>query len=98
MWVCSKHASNVPQCALAIEEVFERALFPAGVFQTLLVGSDQASAIIRDDRVAAILAVQEPQSMAANPLIPHAGSLWDEATRSPFLDAVAGGALAPDAF
>ena len=36
--------------------------------------------------------------MAANPLIPHAGPLWDEATRSPFLDAVAGGALAPDAF
>jgi succinate-semialdehyde dehydrogenase/glutarate-semialdehyde dehydrogenase len=49
-----KHASNVPQCALAIEEVFERAGFPAGVFQTLLVGSDKAPAIVRDERVAAV--------------------------------------------
>src|SRR6266542_45151 len=49
-----KHSSNVPQCALAIEEVFEQAGFPAGVFQTLLVGSDQAPAIVRDERVAAV--------------------------------------------
>ena len=49
-----KHASNVPQCALAIEEIFTRAGFPAGVFQTLLVGSDRVAGLIEDARVAAI--------------------------------------------
>src|SRR6478672_12987140 len=49
-----KHASNVPQCALAIEEVFREAGFSAGVFQTLLVGSDRSEKIIADDRVAAV--------------------------------------------
>jgi len=49
-----KHASNVPQCALAIEQIFEQAGFPAGVFQTLLIGSDQVSAVISDLRVAAV--------------------------------------------
>ncbi len=48
-----KHASNVPQCALAIEDIARRAGFPEGVFQTLLVGSDQVSALLADDRVAA---------------------------------------------
>lgn len=48
-----KHASNVPQCALAIEEIFSRAGFPTGVFQTLLVGASQVSAIVEDDRVKA---------------------------------------------
>jgi succinate-semialdehyde dehydrogenase/glutarate-semialdehyde dehydrogenase len=48
-----KHASNVPQCALAIEEVFRRAGFPEGVFQTLLVGSDRVNKIIADPRVVA---------------------------------------------
>ena len=48
-----KHASNVPQCALAIEDIFRRAGFPAGAFQTLLVGSEAVPRILEDDRVAA---------------------------------------------
>jgi succinate-semialdehyde dehydrogenase/glutarate-semialdehyde dehydrogenase len=48
-----KHASNVPQCALAIEEVFSRAGAPEGVFQTLLIGSDAVGRILGDRRVAA---------------------------------------------
>jgi succinate-semialdehyde dehydrogenase/glutarate-semialdehyde dehydrogenase len=49
-----KHASNVPQVALAIEEVLTEAGFPAGVFQTLLVGSAAVEGIIDDDRVRAV--------------------------------------------
>jgi succinate-semialdehyde dehydrogenase/glutarate-semialdehyde dehydrogenase len=49
-----KHSSNVPQCALAIEDVFRRAGAPDGVFQTLLIGSDQVDQVIADDRVAAV--------------------------------------------
>jgi succinate-semialdehyde dehydrogenase/glutarate-semialdehyde dehydrogenase len=48
-----KHASNVPQTALFMEELFREAGFPADVFQTLLIGSKKVEAIIRDDRVAA---------------------------------------------
>jgi succinate-semialdehyde dehydrogenase/glutarate-semialdehyde dehydrogenase len=48
-----KHASNVPQCALAIEEIFRRAGFPEGVFQTLLIGSEKVQRVIDDPRVAA---------------------------------------------
>src|SRR5579863_1280159 len=48
-----KHASNVPQCALAIEEIFLEAGFPAGAFQTLLIGSQQVDAILNDSRVVA---------------------------------------------
>jgi succinate-semialdehyde dehydrogenase/glutarate-semialdehyde dehydrogenase len=48
-----KHASNVPQCALAIEDIFRRAGFPEGAFQTLLIGSDGVQRILEDDRVAA---------------------------------------------
>src|SRR6476620_8657115 len=49
-----KHASNVPQCALAIEDIFHRAGFPEGVFQTLLIGSDRVNNVIADPRVAAV--------------------------------------------
>jgi succinate-semialdehyde dehydrogenase / glutarate-semialdehyde dehydrogenase len=48
-----KHASNVPQCALKIEEIFQRSGFPDGVFQTLLIGAAQVDAILNDPRVAA---------------------------------------------
>jgi succinate-semialdehyde dehydrogenase/glutarate-semialdehyde dehydrogenase len=48
-----KHASNVPQTALFMEELFQQAGFPADVFQTLLIGSKKVDAVIRDDRVAA---------------------------------------------
>ncbi|HEX9022338.1 MAG TPA: NAD-dependent succinate-semialdehyde dehydrogenase [Geobacteraceae bacterium] len=49
-----KHSSNVPRCALAIEEVFRRAGFPANVFRTLMVSSRQVDAVIEDSRVAAV--------------------------------------------
>jgi succinate-semialdehyde dehydrogenase/glutarate-semialdehyde dehydrogenase len=49
-----KHASNVPQCALAIEDIFRRAGFIDGAFQALLVGSDAVEGIIADPRVAAV--------------------------------------------
>jgi succinate-semialdehyde dehydrogenase/glutarate-semialdehyde dehydrogenase len=48
-----KHASNVPQCALAIEEIFSRAGFPEGVFQTLLLNSDKVGRVLADARVRA---------------------------------------------
>ncbi|HXY15304.1 MAG TPA: NAD-dependent succinate-semialdehyde dehydrogenase [Terriglobales bacterium] len=48
-----KHASNVPQCALKLEEIFCRAGFPGGVFQTLLIGSRQVDAILADPRIMA---------------------------------------------
>jgi succinate-semialdehyde dehydrogenase / glutarate-semialdehyde dehydrogenase len=48
-----KHASNVPQTALFMQDLFARAGFPAGTFQTLLVGSARVEAILRDPRVAA---------------------------------------------
>jgi succinate-semialdehyde dehydrogenase / glutarate-semialdehyde dehydrogenase len=48
-----KHASNVPQCALKIEEIFRRAGFAEGVFQTLLIGSGPVDGILNDPRVAA---------------------------------------------
>ena len=49
-----KHASNVPQCALALEDIFRRAGFPDGVFQTLLIGSDRVSSLIADPRISAV--------------------------------------------
>jgi len=48
-----KHASNVPQCALKIEDILLRAGFPEGVFQTLLIGAGAVDRILNDPRVAA---------------------------------------------
>src|SRR5579864_5735858 len=48
-----KHASNVPQCALAIESIFLEAGFPEGSFQTLLIGSGQVDALLNDPRIVA---------------------------------------------
>jgi succinate-semialdehyde dehydrogenase/glutarate-semialdehyde dehydrogenase len=48
-----KHASNVPQCALAIQEIFRDAGYPEGCFQTLLIGSDKVKKIVEDPRVVA---------------------------------------------
>jgi len=49
-----KHASNVPQCALAIEDILRRAGFAEGVFQTLLIGSGEVARLIDDPRVMAV--------------------------------------------
>ena len=48
-----KHAPNVPQCALAIEQIFRDAGFPDGVFQSLLMDVDLVPQVLQDDRVAA---------------------------------------------
>jgi succinate-semialdehyde dehydrogenase / glutarate-semialdehyde dehydrogenase len=49
-----KHASNVPQCALAIEEIFQRAGLPPGLFRTLLVPGSETEPLIADPRIAAV--------------------------------------------
>ena len=49
-----KHASNVPQCALAIEVVFKAAGFPEGLFQTLLIGSSEVPELIESPAIAAV--------------------------------------------
>ncbi|MEU0128039.1 NADP-dependent succinic semialdehyde dehydrogenase [Streptomyces sp. NPDC006289] len=60
-----KHASNVPQTALYIEDLFSRAGFPEGCFQTLLIGSGAVEAVLRDPRVAAAtLTGSEPAGRA----------------------------------
>src|SRR6202046_2073005 len=60
-----KHASNVPQWALAIEDILHRAGFPLGAFQTLLIGAGQTASVLADDRVAAAtLTGSEPAGRA----------------------------------
>ena len=49
-----KHASNVPRCALAIEEVFRAAGFPRGLFATVLIGPSAVAALIADPRIVAV--------------------------------------------
>jgi succinate-semialdehyde dehydrogenase/glutarate-semialdehyde dehydrogenase len=63
-----KHASNVPQSALYLDDLFEKGGFPAGSFRTLLIGSAGVAAVIEDDRVKAVtLTGSEPagRSVAA---------------------------------
>lgn len=68
-----KHASNVPQCALRIEEIFRVAGFPEGVFQTLLLSSDSLGPVIEDPRIRAItLTGSEP---AGSSVASRAGKL-----------------------
>src|SRR5690606_6027524 len=52
--VLLKHASNVPQCALALEDLCRRAGFPAGCFQTLLIEAAGVAGVIEDPRVMAV--------------------------------------------
>jgi succinate-semialdehyde dehydrogenase/glutarate-semialdehyde dehydrogenase len=60
-----KHASNVPQCAMALESVFTEAGFPEGVFTNLMIASSQVEAVIRDPRVHAVtLTGSEPAGRA----------------------------------
>ena len=60
-----KHASNVPQTALYLEDLFRRAGFPEGCFQTLLIGSREVEVVLRDERVkAATLTGSEPAGRA----------------------------------
>ncbi|MFJ2182052.1 NADP-dependent succinic semialdehyde dehydrogenase [Streptomyces anulatus] len=60
-----KHASNVPQTALYLEDLFHRAGFPAGCFRTLLIGSGAVESVLRDPRVtAATLTGSEPAGRA----------------------------------
>ncbi len=49
-----KHANNVPQCALAIEDVFKAAGLPQGLFATVLVEASQVRSLIEDPRIAAL--------------------------------------------
>ncbi|MEN9250592.1 MAG: NAD-dependent succinate-semialdehyde dehydrogenase [Gloeomargarita sp. GXS_bins_116] len=59
--VLLKHASNVPQCALAIEQLVTQAGFPPGVLQTLLIPGDRVAALVADPRIrAATLTGSEP--------------------------------------
>lgn len=60
-----KHASNVPQSALAIADIIHEAGFPEGAFQTLLIGASQVADIVKDDRVmAATLTGSEPAGIS----------------------------------
>ncbi|NBQ69358.1 MAG: NAD-dependent succinate-semialdehyde dehydrogenase [Nitrosomonadaceae bacterium] len=52
--VVLKHASNVPRCALALEEAFRQAGFPGHTFRTLMISAAQAEAVIADSRIAAV--------------------------------------------
>ena len=68
-----KHASNVPQTALAIEDLFRRAGLPDGVFTNLFVPSSEVAALIDDPRIAAVtLTGSEPAGMSVAAAAGHA--------------------------
>jgi succinate-semialdehyde dehydrogenase/glutarate-semialdehyde dehydrogenase len=68
-----KHASNVPQCALAIEAVMRDAGFPRDLFRTLMIGSKEVAGVIEDERVAAVtLTGSEPAGRSVGE---HAGKV-----------------------
>ncbi|RAI92046.1 NAD-dependent succinate-semialdehyde dehydrogenase [Algoriphagus yeomjeoni] len=60
-----KHASNVPQCSLAIEEVFTEAEFPPGTFQSLLIDSEATNKLIEDERIKAVTLTGSEKAGAA---------------------------------
>jgi succinate-semialdehyde dehydrogenase/glutarate-semialdehyde dehydrogenase len=60
-----KHASNVPQCALAIQDIFEAAGFPKGCFQTLLISGAEANTLLADSRIQAVSLTGSEQAGAA---------------------------------
>ena len=67
-----KHASNVPGCALAIEEVFREAGFPQNTFRTLMISSRLVEGVIKDDRVRAVtLTGSEPAGMSVASIAGH---------------------------
>jgi succinate-semialdehyde dehydrogenase / glutarate-semialdehyde dehydrogenase len=66
-----KHASNVSRCALALQEIFRRAGFPAGAFQTLLMSSKRVARVIADNRVQAITLTGS--DLAGSQVAEHAG-------------------------
>lgn len=52
--VVLKHASNVPRCALALEQAFQQAGFPENIFRTFMISAEQAERVIADRRIAAL--------------------------------------------
>lgn len=83
-----KHASNVPQSALALESVFERAGFPVGAFGTLLIGAADVAAVIEDPRVRAVtLTGSEPagRSVAATAAAQVKKSVLELGGSDPFI-------------
>ena len=67
-----KHASNVPGCALDIENIFKEAGFPENIFRTLLIGSGKVEVVIRNDKIRAVtLTGSEPAGMQVASVAGH---------------------------
>ena len=80
-----KHANNVPQCALAIEEVLKQAGVPEGLCRTLLIDTSLVAGIIDDDRIAAVTLTGSTQvgSLVASQAgrVHSSGRFWNSAAR-----------------